>query len=88
MIAFLEYVSNYPDYCTVTVAVAVVRPNWFVVYRVYVVVADGLTTMLVPRTGPAWGSMMLYSLFDTLQLKVTGCPAIEAMLTQRFRWPT
>ena len=37
--------------------------------------ADGLTTMLVPRTGPACGSMMLYSLLDVLQLKVTGCPA-------------
>jgi len=42
---------------------------------VYVVVADGLTTILVPRTGPACGSIMLYIEFDTLQLKVTGCPA-------------
>jgi hypothetical protein len=59
--------------------VAVVRPNWFVVYRVYVVVADGMTTMLVPRTGPACGSMMLYVVFETLQLKVTGCPAITVV---------
>jgi hypothetical protein len=44
-------------------------------YRVYVVVAVGLITMLVPRTGPAVGSMMLYSPFETLQLNVTGCPA-------------
>src|SRR5437762_599006 len=35
--------------------------------------------MLVPRTGPAWGSMMLYSLFDTLQLRVTGWPAISVV---------
>ena len=39
------------------------------------VVAEGMTTILVPRTGPACGSIILYVLFETLQLKVTGCPA-------------
>src|SRR5690349_19651804 len=32
--------------------------------------------MLVPRTGPACGSMMLYRLLLTVQLSVTGDPAV------------
>jgi hypothetical protein len=46
---------------------------------VYVVVADGETITLVPRTGPTRGSMMLYVLFEVLQLSVTGEPAVTVM---------
>src|ERR1700693_1359861 len=65
---------------TVTVTLAVVRPNSLVEYNLYVVVNDGLTTTLVPRTAPTVGEMMskpgLLTFQCPLKLKVTGCPAV------------
>lgn len=46
--------------CTVTVTVAVVCPNAFVAYNVYVVVAVGITTTLDPRTAPTCGETITY----------------------------
>ena len=38
--------------------------------------AVGATTICVPRTGPTCGSIVLYVLLLTLQLSVTGDPAV------------
>jgi hypothetical protein len=46
---------NKIGYWTVTVTVEVVCPNAFVAYRVYVVVAVGVTETLDPRTAPICG---------------------------------
>jgi hypothetical protein len=45
-------------YCTLTVTVAVLRLNWLVEYRVYVVVWVGWTITLAPRTAPTCGEMI------------------------------
>ena len=37
---------------------AVDWPNWLVAYRVYVVVAVGVTCTCVPRVAPIWGVMI------------------------------
>jgi hypothetical protein len=47
--------GNEIGYWTVTVTVEVVCPNAFVAYRVYVVVAVGVTETLDPRTAPICG---------------------------------
>ena len=48
-----------PSYCTVTVTCAIFLPYWLVEKRPYVVVAAGVTTTLVPRTGPTCGLTIL-----------------------------
>ena len=47
------------SYCTVTVTFAIFLPYWLVEKRPYVVVAAGVTTTLVPRTGPTCGLTIL-----------------------------
>ena len=60
---------------TVTVAGAVTLPEVLVAVSVYVVVLVGLTTVLVPVTGPTFASMLRLVAPDTTQDKVLLCPA-------------
>jgi hypothetical protein len=62
---------------TVTVAVAVELPEALLAVSVYVVVAVGVTTFVVPVTIPMPGLMARLIAPDTLQLRVLLCPAVR-----------
>ena len=62
-------------HCTVIVKVAVLRPNSFVAFSVYVVVCEGVTTTLLPRTAPTCGVTSKYEAPVTFHDNVTFAPA-------------
>ena len=47
------------SHCTVTVTDLVLRPYWLVTTNMYLVVEEGMTTMLFPRTVPTCGVTMV-----------------------------
>lgn len=67
-----------------TVTVAVLRPNSFVAFKVYVVVWVGVTATLAPRIAPICGVTMKYEAPVTSQFNVTGVPeeTVDALVVK------